>query len=251
MGMKKCPFCAEEIQAEAIKCRYCGEMLSGRETDSSQLCVSAPAPRRSRVWGLLALLIVIFLIFMIVTPPSDYPTYEPARQQTGPGGQEQYRTVATTGQVTDKARIQDEPVPKNTIASTDESRIQQEQMEKKSRQAVAAEQRRKKQTEEAKAREAISDSWEYKLAVINAGTYVPEDHVTVARFRYLLQVMEGKTTNSKQQISDMSVACVEMLKNQYGVKVKLLDLMESVNKAIPSDVKMDYAEVSCYLWRSF
>jgi hypothetical protein len=55
--MKSCPFCAEEIQDEAVKCRYCGEALLGYDAEWQRYCrryqQMSPEEQR-RVWAKLA-----------------------------------------------------------------------------------------------------------------------------------------------------------------------------------------------------
>jgi len=62
--MKKCPFCAEEIQEDAIKCRFCDELLARKRWSSIAFGVFTKLiPQCALLF--LSLILTIFFIILV------------------------------------------------------------------------------------------------------------------------------------------------------------------------------------------
>lgn len=69
--MKKCIYCAEEIQDEAIKCKHCFEFLDGRPRSD----VAPPAPPQVQASGVPWYCSTVFMVStFIMVPPLVLPS---------------------------------------------------------------------------------------------------------------------------------------------------------------------------------
>ena len=88
-------------------------------------------------------------------------------------------------------------------------------------------------------------SLEWQLAVIDAGEQLPEYHSNVAKSLLLLDSLEKKCSNSREEIARVCLATYSFLAER-GSLLTLLEFIQQINESIPEhlDSKIDIKEAA-------
>lgn len=94
--------------------------------------------------------------------------------------------------------------------------------------------------------QAVKDSIEWQLAVIDAGGYVDTSDSIVGVYRRALTRAESKCDNSTRQIGDMAVKSTELLAD-YGVQATTLEMVQALNEYVDGTGGADCANAFALL----
>lgn len=211
MALKKCKECGKDVSSDAKSCPYCGKK------------------HPTGAWTLPAKIIfILFILFVIGSVAAKL------KAPNIPKKTSVQREVQQTKQQTESKPM------------SDEYKKQLEQHERESAELIALSNNIK--SDKSETNQNKQKSIEYMLATLNAGSHISEDHITVARFRSLLQQLSETYIENPQQIADMSVKAQEMLKND-GIDEKLINIMEGMNQLFSRKIEnQKYTEyISAYV----